>query len=113
MLPLATKEALLADSRRFETVEVPEWGCTVRIASLGALAWLELREGGGVDAEGKMKPSAMVQLVARSVVNEQGEQLLGEEDVRRLGQRGLGPILNLFNRCVALNSGAKEGDPGN
>ncbi len=114
---MLTKAQILAiDDRKFEDVDVPEWGGSVRIGSMSALArdgydqlFTEIREKG-------LKVSIRAHLAAACIVDENGDQIFEPSDVEALGKKSAKALIRIFNRCAELNGlteAAKEAKEGN
>jgi len=96
----------------FETrdVECPEWGGTVRVRPLTAVqrsliesTMLEANQTKRFDKVGKVA----IQCVAWCVVDEQGERLFTEADVKALGEKSSAPILRLRDAIFELSGMSK------
>lgn len=102
-MTLLTKEAILsADDRKFEDVAVPEWGGTVRVATIPALEqdrWTAANAAGG-EAE---KETFRIQYVALCCVDEEGNRLFAPKHVEALGKKSSRAIQRVFEVAAKLN----------
>jgi hypothetical protein len=100
---LLTKEAILsADDRKFEDVSVPEWGGTVRVATISAIEQDRWSEAAGKDG-GISKETFRIQYVALCCVDESGNQLFAPKHVEALGKKSSRAIQRVFDAAAKLN----------
>ncbi len=110
MSKLLNKDQILAaDRKKFEDVEVKEWGGTVRLQELSASErdlWeseqiIVLSDGAGA----KFNPKhARARLVVRSLVDEQGKRLFKDDEVAAVGSLSASTMQKLFNKARRLNA---------
>lgn len=108
MALLSRDSILAATDRRYAEVSVPEWGGTVRIASLTAeqaLQYREKQEGSGNDH--------VWWILAASIVDEEGKQVFTPDDVPALKQRNPLAVLRIAKEAMKLNALDVEGERGN
>lgn len=86
-----------ADDRHFETIDVPEWGGELRIASLSFAA------AQGIFKEEIKDVDPRLRLIAACLVDDAGAPLLSEEDLSALGMKDAEVIARIWKRCVAIN----------
>jgi hypothetical protein len=118
-MALSRDQILEADDSTAQEVDVPEWGGTVRVASMtGAArdAWenaLVKREGG------KITPNlddVRARLVAATVVDDAGTLLFSAADVRRLSlksAKALDRVCKVAQRLNGLTAEDLEDAKGN
>lgn len=96
---MLTREAILkANDRRSETIEVPEWGGSVRVMSMSGHD-RDAFESSIVTADGRTNMVGMrAKLVAACVVDEQGNRLFKPADIEALG----GKSASALDRIVAV-----------
>lgn len=105
-LTMLTKEAILAaDDRKYQDVEVPEWGGAVRVMAMSGTerdAW----ENTIIDDNGKIvrKANARADLVARCVVDEDGDRMFTEDDIAALGAKSSAALDRVFAVCQKVNN---------
>lgn len=103
-MTLLTKEQILAaDDRRFETVEVPEWGGAIRLAEMSAKQREDFYSLFPKVAAGDSALSRCAYLVATCAVDESGAPLFSQEDVAALGKKNGVIVERLFRHCMDLN----------
>lgn len=95
-----TKEQILsAQDFKTEEVEVPEWDGKVRVKSLTAKE-RDRFEAGMIEGRGKDRKTNLenlrARLVAKTVVDEQGNLLFSEKDVDALGEKNAAAIDKVF-----------------
>ena len=95
-----TKEQILsAQDFKTEEVEVPEWDGKVRVKSLTAKE-RDRFEAGMIEGRGKDRKTNLenlrARLVAKTVVDEQGNLLFSEKDVDALGEKNAAAIDTVF-----------------
>lgn len=107
-----TKEAILnADDRKYEEVEVPEWGGTLRIGTITAgekgkyeTSLFKFLPDGTRQINSKNMQNLRTRLIAACVVDETGERLFSDKDVDALDSRSSGAIERVFSACTKLNA---------
>ena len=94
---LTRDDILKAEDRAVEVVEVPEWGGSVRVATMSGAA--RDRFEASLLVNGKADVSnAHAKLVAASVVDDDNQPLFSATDVEALGQKSAAAL----NRIVAV-----------
>lgn len=107
-MALLSRDAIL-DAKDLSTrdVEVPEWGGTVRIKMLTAEE-RDKFEASTVTIKGGTQKMNVENLRARlivlCVVNEAGERMFTNADVRMLGKKSSAALQRVFNACQELNA---------
>lgn len=99
-MTLLTKEEILqAEDLPTEDVEVPEWGGTVRVRTLKGFERDRFEES-ITEQQGKttrvIAEHLRAKLVALSVVDQDGERLFDEQDVRRLSGKSARALDRVF-----------------
>lgn len=116
-MPLLGKAAILAaNDLKFEDVEVPEWGGTVRIRVMSGLerdAWeasflTAALAGKGGGLAGSMQ-NVRARLVAQTAVDEAGERLFSDADMTDLGKKSAAALDRVFAVAQRMN-GLNERD---
>jgi hypothetical protein len=111
---LLTKEQILgADDRRTEDVEVPEWGGTVRVRALSGRE-RDAYEAGIVQVRGDGSRNVTLEnirsrLVSLTAVDESGERIFSDGDVKALGDKSAAALERVFDVARKL-SGLSEDD---
>lgn len=112
-----SKEQILANLvLPSETVDVPEWGGKVRVATMSGTARDEWEQS-MINAPASRKMENMrAKLVAATVVNEQGERFFSADDVEALGQlsgSALDRVCRVAQRLNGLTNEDLEDAKGN
>ena len=106
---LLSAAAIKAAKLRYEDVEVPEWGGTVRIQQMSALESMEFSEEA---AELKKKHNRSVGLylmLVYSARDEQGQRIFAVDDIPFLMEKGIAVLNRLQMIALRLNrSGVEE-----
>lgn len=99
MADILTRDAILAvDDRRFATVDVPEWGGAVRLASISAAKLLQYHEyAKSEDAD------HVAFMLSACIVNEKGEPQFTKDDLPRLAEKHPQVVIRLFREASSLN----------
>jgi hypothetical protein len=92
---LTAGDILGAQDVQFETVEVPEWGGSVRLRSLTARQIAKF-------VDSKREDSATL-AVALSIVDADGNQQFTEADCERLKDRNISAIMRIQEAVMSLN----------
>lgn len=106
MAYLSRDQIISANDARTESVEVPEWGGTVRVKEMSASA----RDAFEQSLLGKdRKPSlsdARAKLAAACICDENGDLLFSQSDVATLGRksaRALDRVIGVIQRINAMS----------
>ncbi len=95
-----------AQDKEFEIVPVPEWGGSVRVQSLTG-AERDDFEADSVKRKGKRVETNMAnfraRLVARTVVDDNGERLFDDEDAAWLGEKSAAAISRVYDTAARLS----------
>ena len=106
-------DAIMAvDDRPIEILDVPEWKGKVRLRGLTGAGRDEYEASTVVIRDGRAWPdteNARAKLVARCIVNAEGEPIFTQHDVHRLGQKGAAGLDRVWSACLRL-SGLSEED---
>ena len=101
-MSLLSKEAILAaEDRKFEDVHVPEWGGTVRVATIPALEhdrWVSENQKNDVSGH-----NFRMHYVALCCVDEAGKRLFDASDVKALGEKSSKALQRIFEVATRLN----------
>lgn len=114
-MSLLSRDSILeADDRKTESVDVPEWGGEVLVRALSGTerdsyeqSLVQLRKGG--DAVPKLD-NLRAKLVARTVVDEEGNLLFRREDVNALGQKSAVALERVYNKAIELSGMGDSAD---
>ena len=94
-----------------ETVEVPEWGGSVLVRGLTG-AQRDRFEAGMVEMrKGKLAPklsNVRAQLVALSLVDEQGQRMFSQDDVEMLGNKSCAALQRIWDVARRLSGLSDE-----
>lgn len=106
-MTLLSRDAILTvDDRKYEEVDVPEWGGKVRIRSLTGREFDDFQTSILIEKkDGTRKTrteNLRVRLIVRCIVDEEGQQVFGEDDIRQLGKKSIRPIERIFTACQKL-----------
>jgi hypothetical protein len=110
-MPLLTREAILeADDRQFRDVEVPEWGGTVRVATMTGRA-RDRYEAGLYQDQGKETTydNLRARFLSHCVVNEAGDLIFSVGDLEALGQKSSAALDRVFKVASDLNGTSADG----
>lgn len=96
------KRILAAPDLRTETVEVPEWGETVKVSEIGALERVRwARELDKDESPDKFLP--MVKLLALCLVDDDGSRLFTAEEAEALANKSEAALKRLLPVCLRVN----------
>lgn len=112
MSKLLGREAIFAvDDIQNEDVDVPEWGGTVRVKGLTGSERDAFEEscisGKGKQASFKMT-NIRAKLVAKTVIDEEGNTIFKEADVEALGKKNGSALDRVFTVAQRLSGITKE-----
>lgn len=111
-MALSREDILAADDLTTEEVDVPEWGGSVLVKSLSGVERDAYEDSLRYFVDGKVIPNsenARAKLVARTVVDEAGNRIFGDEDVNALGLHSA-LVLNRVWEKAAQMSGLTDED---
>lgn len=103
-----------AEDLKFEDVDVPEWGGTVRLRELRASERdhyeattfkirLEVVDGKSVQRFEPNTENARARLVACCLVDEEGNRCFGDDEVEALGKKSASALQRLFEVAQRIN----------
>lgn len=106
------REAILdADDRKYDSVDCPEWGGTVRVRSLTGSQRdayeASIIQTNGADRKMNLR-NARAKFVVLVVVDGDGRQLFSAEDVAALGRKNAAPIERIFDAGRKLSGMTQE-----
>lgn len=100
---LSAKSILDANDLAFEDVDVPEWGGSVRIATMSATA-RDAFESSILSTKNKITTDNIrAKLLARCLVDDKGDLLFKDADVEKLGKKNSKVVDKLFAIAQKLN----------
>lgn len=101
---LLNKDAILSkDDSKHIDLEVPEWGGTVRIATMSGFA-RDRFEASVLGKNGSLNHSNIrAKLVAACLVDDKGELMFSEKDVAALGKKSSKVLDMIFSEAQKLN----------
>jgi len=112
MAYLSREEILQADDIKRDTVDTPEWGGSVLVRGLNAEQYLDmgfdLRTDDDTLNPEKVK-AMMPTIVSMGVIDEDGEPLFTEADIKPLAKKSFGPVNRISTRILEL-SGLRTGE---
>lgn len=108
MVLLSRDQILNADDLKTEDVTVPEWGGTVRIRTLTGTerdafeaSMVEMKKDGSVK---RQVENVRARLVTLCIINEAGEQVFNNADVRLLGNKSAAALDRVAAAAQELNA---------
>jgi hypothetical protein len=103
---LLTKEAILScEDRGFEIVEVPEWGGSVRVASMTAAERDKFEQMIVDKKSGAVKlDNLRATLAAHVLVDDDGERLFTDKDLIALSKKSATAVSRVFDAAQRLNA---------
>jgi hypothetical protein len=109
---LLTKDQILGtDDRDYREVEVPEWGGSVRLASMAA-SDRDAFEASMIPDKGKSQKDVMknfrARFVARCCVDAEGNRLFSAADMAQLGTKNASVLNRLFDEARQMNGFSEE-----
>lgn len=121
---LSREEILGAQDIPVEEIHVPEWGGYVRVKGMTG-AERDAFEGEIVESRGKDRKlnlrNIRAKLVARTAVDDAGQYLFTEDDIKALGRKSAAALQRVFDKAQELSgmsekdveelAGNSEGDP--
>lgn len=110
MALLSKAEILGIDDRMTETVDVPEWGGSVKIAVMPG--WARDEYEGMLVARGTKKglpANLRARYVSYCVVDEKGELMFSLADLEELGKKSSVALDRIFEAASVLNGTSPEG----
>lgn len=97
---------LKADDRRYEDVDVPEWGGTVRVRSLGAKERdafeVSILTGKGKNRDVNLK-NLRAKLVILSACDESGKPIFTVDQLEALGEKSAAAMERVFSTAQRLS----------
>jgi hypothetical protein len=96
---LSADDVLSADDRRYEIVDVPEWGGSLRLRSMSAkeaLDWAEKNDG-------PAKSTAGIRIAVISACDADGALIFADKDIEALKGRSNKALKRVVTKALALN----------
>lgn len=112
MTALSKERLLSADSYRREKVDLPELGGFVYVGAVSAADWMDCQDAALKDKDegGRGSTAPWVgRMLVKSIVDEDGNRLFGDEDAEELMRRPLAVINRLYKAADAVNDFAGRG----
>ncbi|MFF0867627.1 hypothetical protein ACFYUV_38100 [Nonomuraea sp. NPDC003560] len=113
---LTREQILSVDDRREEQVHVPEWGGTVIVRGLSGTQ-RDKYEGSLLDSKNRVRVlDARGKLAQMSIVDQSGQLLFGEEDIKALSRKSakaLSRVVDVAQRLSGLSDEDLEELEGN
>lgn len=105
MALLSREDIVNKDDRKYEDVEVPEWGGTVRLRSMSGTERDGFEASVANGPKGKRNLTNLrARLVALCAVDENGRRLFSNsQDVIMLGNKSVAALQRLFNKANEMN----------
>jgi hypothetical protein len=110
---LLTRQDIDATKLTDKFVPVPEWGGKVRLLQMGGTERDDWEEHCGRrrnETQRQVFPFARATLVARCLVDAEGNRLYADEEVPLLSAKAGSTLDFLFDECVALNKLGKQAE---
>jgi hypothetical protein len=102
---LSREDILDADDKRYDDIECPEWGGTVRIRSISGRQRDEYEQSliqqNGRDRQMNLR-NARAKLIVLCAVGEDNRPLFTADDLRQLSAKSAKPLDRLFTACQKL-----------
>jgi hypothetical protein len=98
-------EAILAtEDAKFETVQVPEWNCAVRIRSMTGEERDAFESSIAGDGKKLNTQNIRAKLVMLTVVNAKGERVFNREQIERLGKKSAAALNRVYEASAKLSA---------
>lgn len=111
-MAMLTKELILAaDDRKFEDVDVPEWGGTIRISEMSSKDRDDFDAGTIRIIGKKVEPvydSRRAKLLSFCIVDDEGKRMFSSGDVEALALKSGNVITRLCDVAERLNGMTRE-----
>lgn len=105
-MSLLTRDAILAlQDVKDQVVKIPEWGGEVRVRAMTAGA-RDAFEQDAFEASRDKKPLGNIRarLVARCVIDEQGNPLFADADIEALGKKSAAAMDRIYEAVLRMNA---------
>ena len=103
---MKASDILNLKDRAQKTVHVEQWGMDVTIQELGLTEGLAVMDNAAsMEKEGKVTAAQIAQVVAWSIVDEDGNRVFSDDDVPELEKKNLKALMFLYQEIGALSSG--------
>lgn len=105
---LSKDKILAADDLKYEDVEVPEWGGTVRVRTMTGTE-RDAFEESMVDKDKKTTfKNVRAKLTSKTVVDENNNPMFSDADIEKLGKKSARALDRIFAVAQRLNGIGKE-----
>ena len=87
-MSLNRDQILAKDDNKYEEVDVPEWGGTVRVKALSSAGLIQLAHlSDGMEDLKLMDRTTLARIVIMTTVDESGEYLFTEDDIEKVSEK--------------------------
>jgi len=98
---------LKAVDLKTEVIEVPEWGDSLTITELSGAdleRWQSKAQKANADSA-----ATLGELVALSVINQDGSRMFGDKDIKALLTKSHKPLMRIYNAAIKVNMLGEDG----
>jgi len=103
---LTRDEILNADDLKTEVVDIPEWGGQVTIREMTGTAYEAYESNTHIRVGDKYMPNLIdrrARLCAMSIIDDKGELLFSDSDIKKLSGKSGDVLCNVFEACQKIN----------
>ena len=105
-----TRDAILAISDlKYEDVDIPEWGGSVRVRELTAMERNKLGADFAKGGAQAIPPDFYPKIAATVIVNQNGKSVFTEGDTTRLGEKSFAAIQRVVDTALRISGMTQEG----
>lgn len=97
------KDLLALNDRQYEDIEVPEWGCTLRVGTMGVLDRVRVESSAAKMDSPEGNAAFQATVVQLTAYNGDGALLFTPEDIPQLQQKSATAIARLFGAALRVN----------
>ena len=97
------KDILDFDDRQYETIEIPEWGRSIRVGTMGVLDRVRVESSAAKLDTPEGNAAFQATVVQLTAYNGDGQLLFAPEDIPALQQKSATAIAKLFGAALRVN----------
>ncbi len=102
---LSKEQIFAAPDLEYRMVAIPEWGGEVRIKVMSIAEQIKFED---LNMKKKDNSELVFAMLSQCCIDEKGDHLFDDEDLKELSKKSSAPILHLFNACLELNTMSKK-----
>ena len=97
------KDILACDDRTYETVEIPEWNCALRVGTLSIRDRLQIEIAARPNSDSDSEAELQALIVGKSLYNGDGQRVFADADIEELANKSAVVLKRVVDVALRLN----------